>query len=399
MVGRAEKMDKMLLEEKLRLYIPNNKWIRRMLTDMKMHQYDQGFVSEKDIKWAYGDPDRKKELVEKWRKKHHQAAVYLDKRINMIRDVNPGFREKTESEEYLLDVQYCYCAYGFLPFEYLNYELFSKTEEEYREYISEKEKNDIHYRLNDLKAMAYFNDKALTYKMFGELYHRDCMVIEKKKDWEQFQAFTGKHPVFFRKQVYGFGGHTVTKADLKSCPEKAFEMFESMIREGKYIIEEPIRQSKAVSVFNDSSVNTVRHTMILTKHGPKAASTFFRTGKAGAVVDNAGSGGVFAGVDAETGILNTSGVDEYGMRYEKHPDSGIVYKGYRLPDWDQLIRICTEASVKAGEMGCRNVGWDLAHTEEYGWIMVEGNAGGQLVEQNASQKGLRARIEPLLADV
>ena len=69
------------------------------------------------------------------------------------------------------------------------------------------------------------------------------------------------------------------------------------------------------------------------------------------------------------------------------------------PDWDRLLRLCTEASVRAGKLGCLNIGWDLAHTEEHSWVIVEGNAGAQLGEQNATQKGLRERIAPLLADV
>lgn len=53
----------------------------------------------------------------------------------------------------------------------------------------------------------------------------------------------------------------------------------------------------------------------------------------------------------------------------------------------------------AGETGCGNVGWDLAHTDDFGWVLVEANAGGQLIDQSASRKGLRDRIEKLLADV
>lgn len=325
-------MDTILLQEKIRLLLPGNRRVLRILTDVRRRLYECRFLSQKEILRAYGNPEKKKDAVAKWEKTRPSAAAFLNRRIDMIRAANPGFRKNAESETFLTDVKYCYCAYGFLPFEYLNYGLSSKDEDGYREFISEKEKNLIHYRLNDLKGMTYFNDKAWTYNLFGKFYHRDCAVIEKEKDYGTYQAFVGKHPVFFRKQVYGCSGHEVKRVDLASGPETARETFDTILREGKHIIEEPIRQSEEVSRFNTSSVNTVRYTTILTKHGPIPFSVFFRTGRAGSFVDNAGSGGVFAGVDPETGILNTSGVDEFGIRHEKHPESGVEFRGFQLPD-------------------------------------------------------------------
>ena len=348
---------------------------------------------------AFGDPEKQKELLRQWERRHTRAAWEMNQLIASIREVNPEFAEKTDSEAFLERMKYAYCAYGFLPYEYYNFGLFSRTEEEYSQFISDKERCDISYWLNDLKAMAFFNDKWLTYEAFKPFFHRECTVVEKKRDYRQFQAFVTAHPVFFAKQVFGFGGHGIKRVDLFSCPESVSEIFDEMLRKGKHIIEEPVRQSAKLAEFNESSVNTVRCIMILTKHGPGIVTCFFRTGKAGACVDNAASGGIFAAVDAKTGIVTTSGVDERSLRYEKHPDSGRVYQGYQLPDWDQLIQVCTEASIRAGELGCRNIGWDLAHTEEHGWVMIEGNAGAQLGEQNATREGLRKRMEPLLADV
>lgn len=392
-------MNGIILQEKVRHWIPENRWVRKKLTDFRRWLYDRGYLSPKAVRKAFGDPERQRELLRTWERKHPRAAAELDRIIGMMRAENAEFAEKAASEDFLDKLKYAFCAYGFLPYEYYNFGLAAKTEEEYREFFPDKERCDIAYRLNDLKAVAFFNDKAMTYELCREYFHRDCMVVERKKDFEAFRTFVVQHPVVFIKQAYGFGGHEVRRADFSSGPEEIRKAFDAMLRDGKHIVEEPIRQSRKLEEFNASSVNTVRCIMILTKHGPKVVTCFFRTGKAGACVDNAGSGGIFAVVDAQTGTLITDGVDEYSLRYKTHPDSGICYKGYQLPDWDQLLRICGEASVRAGEKGCLNVGWDLAHTEEYGWVMVEGNAGGQLGEQNATQKGMRGRIEALLAEV
>lgn len=392
-------MNLALFLEKVRLWIPDNKWVRKVLTEFRIKSFYRGYLSPKEVRWAYGNPERKKALLRKWEKKHPRSAERLNDRIVRLTAENQEIKERTKEEEFLTDLKYGYCAYGFEPYEYINYDLPSKSEEEYHEFISDGEIFGIHYHLNDLKGVSVFCDKWKTYELFTKYYHRECVKAEKEKDFPAFQAFAARHPVFFMKQVYGSSGRAVKKVDMSSCGKTARELFDDMIRNGKHIVEEPIRQSSILSEFNASSVNTVRYATILTKYGPKAATGFFRTGRAGSPVDNAGSGGVFAGVDTETGIVYTPGVDEYGRRYEKHPDSGIVYQGYQLPDWQQLVSICSEAAVTAGEKGCRYVGWDLAHTEGHGWVMVEGNSRGQFVEQNASRKGIRDRIESLMAEL
>ena len=392
-------MNRIMLEEKLRLRIPENRWIRRKLTDFQGWRYDRVYLSPEDVRRAFANPEKQRELLRQWERSQPRAAGEMNRVIASIREVNPEFAEKTDDEGFLERMKYAFCAYGFLPYEYYNFGLFSGTEEDYGRFISNKERSDISYRLNDLKAMAHFNDKWLTYQAFRPYYRRECAVVEKKRDYPGFRAFAAAHPVFFAKQVYGFGGHGTERVDLSSCPERIPEVFREIRRKGKHIVEEPVRQSAKLAEFNESSVNTVRFITILTKHGPGTAACFFRTGRAGACVDNAASGGIFAAVDAETGAVTTAAVDEWSRRYEKHPDSGIAFRGYRLPDWEQLVRLCGEASIRAGELGCLNIGWDLAHTEEHGWVIVEGNAGAQLGEQNATREGLRERIAPLLADV
>ena len=389
-------MNKQLLQEKIRAMIPENRWIRRKLTDLEKYLFDRGYLSSGEIRRARGN---KKELVEKWERKHPRAAASLNRDIEKLRTANSAAAERINTEEYLTDMKYCYCAFGFPPYEFVNFELFTRTEEERRQFMSEKDKTDMAYQLTDLKAMSLFNDKWETYSVYKKYYHRDCIAVEKESDFAGFQAFAGRHPVFFMKQVYGSCGISVKRADMSSCPETLRELFDGMIRKGKHIVEEPIRQSTLIAVFNDSSVNTVRFATILTKQGPEALTSFMRTGRAGSAVDNGGSGGIFAGVDTETGIVYTPGVDESGRRYEKHPDSGVVYQGYQLPDWEQLVSICTEASATAGKKGCRYVGWDLAYTEGDGWVIVEGNPRGQLLEQCASRKGIRRKAEALMAKI
>ena len=127
----------------------------------------------------------------------------------------------------------------------------------------------------------------------------------------------------------------------------------------------------------------------MNKEGFFVGVPFFRTGRAGSCVDNAGIGGIFANVDATTGILYTDGIDEAGHFYEFHPDSKMKYKGWEIPRWSELLD-----TVERVHKQCMPhhlyIGWDFALTDT-GWVLIEGN-WGQFVSQYADHVGFRNRF-------
>lgn len=164
----------------------------------------------------------------------------------------------------------------------------------------------------------------------------------------------------------------------------------------EWMVEEAIVQSDDTKVWNASSVNTVRIPTFLNNNGFFVGVPFFRTGRAGACVDNAGGGGVFANVDSVTGVLYTDGIDEAGNFYKTHPDSGKVFKGYQIPRWNELLE-----TVEKVHKECMPhhlyIGWDFALTAD-GWVLIEGN-WGQFVSQYADHIGFRERfVEYMKAD-
>lgn len=374
------------------------KWIRKALTELRIVTYHRGFLPKKTVEKAFGDPGCRKEIVEKWEKSHPGAARKLAAMTDRAMASAPA--DETGRGKYITDLKYYYYAYGFYPYEFANYHLDSRTEEESRAFIPNMELAEKAYRMNDIKAMALFRDKGLTYKLFKDFFHRECILVESRKDFAAFQDYVSRHPVFVKKQINGSYGSSVKRVDATACMDQLQEMFDSIIREGKHIIEEVIVQSKELAAFNASSVNTVRCATILTRQGPEIAFSVLHTGRKGSFVSNEGAGGVQAGIDIATGELNTVWIDEKNRRYDAHPDSGVPYAGSRLPDWEGLVRTCKEAAVIAGGKGCRYVGWDMAHTAEYGWVMVEGNGSGQLVGiQTTTQKGIRTDFEALMSRI
>lgn len=141
------------------------------------------------------------------------------------------------------------------------------------------------------------------------------------------------------------------------------------------IVESLIKQSKQLSDFNKTSVNTVRFMTCLYPNGEaKVIATFIKIGRDGAYVDNAGAGGnVDAGIDVSTGkIYNPivfSGFRKT-QRTEKHPDSNVQLNGVIIRDWDEI-----KAKVIGFQQSLPYVkaaGWDVAITDD-GPVVIEVN--------------------------
>jgi glutathione synthase/RimK-type ligase-like ATP-grasp enzyme len=152
-----------------------------------------------------------------------------------------------------------------------------------------------------------------------------------------------------------------------------------------------------MAIFNESSVNTVRCMTFCTSEGIVVPYCFMRVGRSGSFVDNGGAGGIIIGVNPHTGVVDTDGFDEYNNHYFLHPDSGITFKGFKIPDWERMLNICKSAALKITEMGF--LSWDMAHTDD-GWSVIEVNGVGQLIgPQIVYRRGIKKEIEQYLASM
>ncbi len=162
----------------------------------------------------------------------------------------------------------------------------------------------------------------------------------------------------------------------------------------EWIAEELVIQSSLMSVWNDSSVNTIRIPSFLKENGNhRIFRPFIRTGRKGAVVDNAGAGGIFAVIDEATGTIITDGADEGFKTYRCHPDSKIQYKGWKIPKWDELVQLSHTAHLNMPNH--KYIAYDFALTDR-GWVMIEGNWGQYVCQQTATQQGAKEDFKRLL---
>lgn len=333
-----------------------------------------------------------KECFQKWPEKAALMRKIAQEKLSLAAD----FRDREIDSLVLNDVIFSYFALGFLPDEYIWYRFENRTIDERLEFISQRLKLKYHAHFDNLLESAVFS-KYKTYKKFTEYFKREILKINDIDDYPLFEAFVRRHPKYVKKDVDGMSGREVELIDSANCGKSVKQQFDEMVTGQKYIVEELIIQSKDMAQFNSSSVNTVRCITMNTKGGVQVPFGFFRIGTSGAFVDNAGSGGICCAIDMLTGQLITDGFDERGYHYFKHPDSGTVFKGYKLPEWNQLLDVAIKTASELP--GIRTIGWDFAHTDK-GWVIVEGNAMSQIeVLQIPMQRGMRKDFEHYFRDM
>lgn len=102
-------------------------------------------------------------------------------------------------------------------------------------------------------------------------------------------------------------------------------------------------------------------------------------------------GGIFTIIDEKTGICRTDGYDEFGGVFETHPESGVRYKGFQIPHWEDLLKFAEE--IHRTVSWYPYIGWDFAYTP-HGWVLVEGN-WGQFVCEYAEREGVKKMFDDM----
>ncbi len=156
--------------------------------------------------------------------------------------------------------------------------------------------------------------------------------------------------------------------------------------QSKYVLlEESIRQHSAVAAIHPSSINTLRLFSVREADGQfRFLQGIIRFGSGGACVDNATSGGFFAGCDADGILLERA----HCWRHEApvpmfcHPDTGVVFKGYALPYFEEAKQmICAAHEAIAPQMLI--LAWDVAVTPTGPLIVEINNFGSVSLMQRA----------------
>ncbi len=338
-------------------------------------------------------PDKFKRIIRLYSKSYNDVAgggqtLFKDR---IEREMNAFLKDdKGEWNAIRKDIKRCWLKYGSSPEEYFLFGFRKLNKKERGKFITDYEKDMTLKKRMGLEIFAKeLRDKYCFYCLTEPFFRRRAFKMTEETKESDFVKFAVETKDLFIKpdnQSRGRGAYKVSIANESD----AFKEFASLKESGiDWMIEEVIVQCEETKKWNSSSVNTVRIPTFLNKNGFFVGVPFFRTGRAGACVDNAGGGGIFANIDAKTGVVYTDGIDEAGNFYKVHPDSGLVFKGYQIPKWNELLKT-TEKVHKECMPHHLYIGWDFALTND-GWVLIEGN-WGQFVSQYADHIGFRERF-------
>lgn len=183
-------------------------------------------------------------------------------------------------------------------------------------------------------------------------------------------------------------------ADGKEYSKRSFS---EAIAGKNIIVQNVVEQHPALKAFGTKSVNTIR---IVTIQGQSGAvnvfAAFLRLSiSPDSFVDNRAKGGLGVGIDLSNGKLMKYGLphDDFGVKMEEHPLSGIRFEGYQLPDWKETVNLVCSAHRQFYEM--QSIGWDVVLTET-GPVLLEGNDDWEIGGPQDTYGGLKERWEYLI---
>jgi hypothetical protein len=178
-------------------------------------------------------------------------------------------------------------------------------------------------------------------------------------------------------------------------PESLLEYMKS---KGFNLLEEFIIQHNDLAALSDTALNTVR---IITQINPNGGVDIIGPTlriSVNSSVDNMAVGNLAAPIDAKTGIV--MGPGQYQDNSKKgtavHPLTGVQIQGFKIPFWEEVINLCTEAAMF--DTSNKSIGWDVAITDS-GPSFIEGNHNWcKILWQIPRQKGLKEELLPYLKE-
>ena len=198
-----------------------------------------------------------------------------------------------------------------------------------------------------------------------------------------------EYPVVIKPTMSGGGKDVYFPAD-------SAELRSRMAGKKNYIVQRKLRQHPFFSRYYDRSLNTIRVCVYKSVRDGRVhfLNAAWRIGKGGSL-DNLTAGGMVRFIH-EDGRLNDYALDNWGERFEGHPDSGLEFPGdERIPKFDELRKLATRL---AGQVFLTTlVSFDFCMDEDGRWRVVELNLGNQTIQM--AQYAGRPFFKPFTREV
>jgi hypothetical protein len=143
-------------------------------------------------------------------------------------------------------------------------------------------------------------------------------------------------------------------------------------KESPYILQEKLFNHPDISKLSPGALCTSRVVTCRLPDGSfEVITSIFKIPTGNCCTDNFATGGLAAPVHNASGILGMAITKNLtAERVDRHLETGQKIAGFRIPYWDEVVRLCLQAH--AGFSDFAFVGWDVAVSKD-GPVLVEGN--------------------------
>ncbi len=316
--------------------------------------------------------------------------MYYPSRKEFLRAIKLfGSKEdKADVKKCLRSMRREWMRYGVAPKRYFTYDFPHLTKKEKKNFITDLETSKYSAILSDWTDKKIFAHKYETYLQFQKYYKRDIV-----KSSNLDESFLAKHPRFFFKPEHSLKGLGCRIISAEDYPDIQ-AMKDAIPDWDDGICEELIAQDDFENAFHPESLNTVRTQTLMMRDGTvRIIGAYQRMGRGNSITDNVSGGGMIANIDISRGVINTDAVDDGRRTYTVHPDTGAVIKGAVLPQWEELCQIITDVAKTVPTV--RYISLDMALSKN-GWVIVEGNADGNFMQQVCTHKGCKKEFDQLI---
>jgi hypothetical protein len=278
--------------------------------------------------------------------------------------------------------------------EYANqYEFYKKSEEERDEYVSRLKMAYFYWRYAPGVAKSVFRNKTRFLTAFHKYIHRQWLFAP-DSTFEDFERLVTTYDCIV-KPCDGKLGKGIFKTYKDDDHKDVKKLYESCVKD-RMLVEQCIEACDELKALHPQSLNTIRVVTIANQEKACVFSGVLRTGVGDSVVDNSHKGGVSAQINVDDGTVETDGANTNGERFTSHPDTGIVFKGFRIPNWNAVVETCCEAAKQT-----RNpiTGWDVVVNHQGDVEFIEANYGPDMdMMQTRYNAGAKKKIYGLIKE-
>jgi hypothetical protein len=200
---------------------------------------------------------------------------------------------------------------------------------------------------------------------YNHLHYSEALGLIKQKRFNQ--------KLVLKPSIESGGGRHIVILDSIDPQSNAQDIIDTTLSKlGKdYIVQEYVSQCSFLRELHESSLNTLRIMTLRLGKEIHVLSGIVRMGNLGSNVDNATAGGLTCGFNKK-GLLNPFATEHYAFqKHEKHPYSGFVFEGAKIPNMDEIIRFVQELHQRLLYFDI--VSWDIAIDESENPVLIEVN--------------------------